>query len=253
MGDLQALALKLGIESDGGLDTVMDAASGAEMLHAFEQLVYDGAKKTRDGLLQMHLALHSILEYGLWMYLVDANKQQQFMRQEDYLKNLADRCGIARSTIFEHRATLKVATHGLGIPIEEIADVGIRPFAALRKHLSYDRTTGEVTGFRNAEIELPDGVTPAAYAREVLEDVIGSPHEWGTHELDLTPKDLHRAFSERFSDVQPTITFWLTPSSMRGWELGYAIDDGRRGLLRDGDVPPEVVDRLVEKLRILEL
>lgn len=230
------------------IPAVLTEESGRQYLFDCETQVALGWDKYKDGKLQMHLHVHLILDHELWRFGRD-DDGHEFEDQNDYLRHLSDELKVSRSTMFQHRSTLKVATAGMGFDPQEIEQFTMTPFTVARQLVDYDKRTGEIKDIPG--VEIPDGSTPGEVMREVIEEII-TPQEG--HELDLRPKDVRAAMKEALGIVEPEVRFYRIPNGEEGWDIGYQYEYGEdwaKGLLSGPNIPSYVLDKLDESLHVL--
>lgn len=236
-------------ELDSPALEIPDYYAGLRYLEEYEAHVASGWAKVSDGKDEMHIALHMILQNDLWLYARDDNGKQIWFKQEDYLRNLADRLRAPRSTIFAKRATMKMATVGLGYSVEEISQIGISPFSTMKGLVETDRDSGEILAIKG--VDVPADRTPGEIAREAFDMLVVVKSD---KEESLTPSDLRKAFAAHLGIKEPHITFYAVPTSEGGLSIGYDYKNGndwKKSLLEDDEVPQPVQEKLFRLLHIL--
>ncbi|OGC94112.1 MAG: hypothetical protein A2W25_12065 [candidate division Zixibacteria bacterium RBG_16_53_22] len=255
-GLLEVLERAVQVPPGADLDSpelhVTTLEEGRRYLDQYEALAFDGWSKYQAGGDQMHLAVHVILEHKLWMYMREGDRQT-FFKQEDYLRNLADRMRASRSTLFAKQAELRLAIGGLGYSMDEVSQIGIQPFTIAKRFVTTDRETGEIIGFKHPV--SVDGKTPKEAIREAIQSIAPVGDAGQPHDLDLTPMYMRRAMMEYLGVETPDIKFWVIENVRRGLDLGYTVEypngNLKKGLLAEDEVPQEVVEKLQRALHIL--
>lgn len=234
-------------ESSSGLPDSLSPDDGVSLLQKYEDEVFLGARQAQDGINRMVYSIHTIRQHHLWLYAVNDSGQQCWLRWEDYLRDLADRVRVGRSTVFGYLASMRIAD-ALGFDIDDVERMGgIRTFNAVRSMVNYDRETGEVTGLRDPGMTIPTDVSPADYVRSAIISIMPAGER-----SELTPADVHRALSDQLSQT-PTIRFFLSQNSRGGYELEWQLETttgSSRGTLSEHQPPAAVLDKIIAGLHI---
>lgn len=232
---------------------------GERLLHLYEAAVIEGYATMKRGASQATHALYQILEGGLWHFAM--NKQtglafgdEEEPKKENYVRQLADDIGVSRSTLFAKQATLRVATNGMGLSLDQIEGIGVSRLDTTRALVDYNREDGTITGVPGAEI--PDGVEPGEHVRQVVLET--------SRQVDdehLKPKDFRRLLKQRLGVEEPELSFFYVENGNGRFNLGvdFADADGTmilRGVIWECNhdrIPQYVKDKLIAKLRMTSL
>lgn len=116
-----------------------------------------------------YIALHIIREENLWQEVRDENGAAVYNRFEDWLEEFRFKVKTSRAVAFRRLQTLRIATGGLGMSLDEVASYNPSTLHAICQALPYDTKSGEI------DDAVPEGKIGKEKAIELLEETAVLP------------------------------------------------------------------------------
>lgn len=230
------------IESGDGL---IKQSWGVLHLIKYEQMAEAGIEKIKAGANELALALHHLHNDGLWLHAKDEDGLP-YQKWEDYLKHLADRYGIKRTSAFDYKGVVKFAlANGYASDDDDfIHKGGVYFFRRIKAPAVVNRATGEITGLRESQ------ATPEE-AKAAIGELVN------TVDKALPPKEQVTLIRETLlppGQDLVEIRFGIVRNG-KGANIRYTKYVGVRHIeegFLDQKAPDDVLELLAEKLHILE-
>jgi len=218
-----------------GSDTGLN---GSQRLQNLEHIIIEAAEVIKREANSIALALLAIQTDALWRYARD-DDSRYFTSFERYLNQLADRVGVARSTLFDYKSTARLAiANGLvDTPEQYIEANGVSYFRTLKNEIvDCDPFTGEIIGIKG-RIDIED---PVAFTQNII----------GQVDVSLPPRERLLLMKQL---VHPEgklieVKLYLTEGENDGLKVRFVIENGlvnpQVGFIEDGLPPQLVLDEL---------
>lgn len=214
-----------------------------QRLANLEHVIERSWKELNNAWGELGWAIHEILEEKLWVEALD-DDGNRFTNQNDYLRHLADRVGIGRTTLLNVHRAIRLAD-SLGRDLDDIREHGgIKFFERISRRVDFDPVTGDIR-LKRAMVEIED---PKEYINKVVDEV--APNG----EVNLRPKDIEARLTELLAPGTAYVYLAKVGNSSIKWVDEY-IDKNGDARQEEGDViitltgnPRPVVMEEIEKM-----